>query len=555
MEGSEEVYALSPPSAPLLTRDFKRYHSIGLRPVEDSLQVEYPSYTRKVERPNELVLGALHPVNAKLLREFWTLKEPKLPPASTVPQGLFNAVQEQGYWGPAPLHSSRLSRSVSAQEFNTDTVERCVRAGRFSGRGDGRVRLGRQSVAATLLTGEQPPRGPPASLSFPQIVIPDSSGATTNACSENLMFRSLPITSCRIREGEGECKQHGGRYEAMDRRVRGGRLLRSQSKDPHFASSRVMSLLETAPSTDPPISLSTLTATAVYPPTTDDHDQPRTHNHQLAEEHLVNRPSTESSRAAGQPLGTSLSRLYSLDSATLHQLDRALFGACEQSPGAGGLTSPVVLGPATASAPTAPSGLGGRIYKVRPLGAAASSLSLHSACPLGSPFSRCNSTLLDFAEEQASLAAAQQGLSSQMEYLTLLSASNSLGGGGGGGGNAASYQSSAAGSLNASPNPHQPHVSLAAMLSAAAASNGGNRVSSGGNSGGGRSLQLQSSLPADVGRRSGAALAAPDMRFFPFSTPEDFYMAASVLLDAKLPGVLPEDGSGSPPKKGAPSCR
>ncbi|GLI62914.1 hypothetical protein VaNZ11_005753 [Volvox africanus] len=524
------------------------YHSIGLRSVEDYLQVEYPPCTCKVEQPNGQVLGALHPVNAKLLREFWTLKEAKLPPGSTVPQeGLFNTVHEQGYWGRAPLHSSRLSRSVSAQEFYTEAVERCVRAGRLSGKGDGRVRHGRQSVAAALFTGAQPPPGPPSSLSFPQIIKSDSSGATTNACSEN-----LPVTSCHTREGEGECKQHGGRYEAMDRRVRGGRLLRSQSKDPHFASfsSRVMSILDTAPAADPPISLNTLTTTASYSPA-DDHDQPHTHD-QRAEEHVMNGESRDSSRAAGQPLGMSLSRLYSLDSAALHQLDRALFGACEQSPGAASLTSPVAMEPAPASAP---SGLGGLIYKVRPLGAAASSLSLHSACPLGSPFSRCNSTLLDFAEEQASLAAAQQGLCNQMEYLTLLSARNSLGGGCGGGGNAASYQSSAAGSLNASPNPHQPHVSLAAMLSAAAASNGGNRVSSGGNSGGGRSLQMQSSLPADVGRRGGPALAAPDMRFFPFSSPEDFYMAATVLLDAKLPGVLPEEGSSSPPKKGAPPCR
>nr|BCL66159.1 hypothetical protein [Volvox reticuliferus]BCL66227.1 hypothetical protein [Volvox reticuliferus] len=550
MDGREEVHAQSPPSAPLALCDFKRYHSIGLRPVEESLQVEYPSCTCNGEQSDGMVLGALRPVDAKLLREFWTLKDANLSSASTVPQeGLCNTVQEQGYWGPAQLHPSRLGRSVSAQELNIDAVERYAHAGRWACKGGGRARLGRQFVAGALFAGAPPPGGAPSSLSLPQIIIPETSGATASACPENLMFRSLPVTSCRTREGEGECKQHGARYEAMDRRVRGGRLLRSQSKDPHYVS--VMSLLDTAPAAAPPISFNTYTATATYPPA-GDHDHPHTHS----EERVVNRPSSENSRALGQPLGASLSRLYSLDSATLHQLDRALCGACEQYPGAGGLTSPVTLGPATASAPTAPSGLGGRIFKVRPLGAAASSLSLHSTCPLGSPFSRCNSTLLDFAEEQASLAAAQQGLGSQLEYLTLLSASNSLGGGGCvGGGNAASYQSSAAGSLSASPNLHQPHVSLAALLGAAA-SNSGNRVSSGGNSGGGRSLQLplQSSPPADMGRRGGPALAAPDMRFFPFSSPEDFYMAATVLLDAKLPSALPEDGSGSPPK-GIPPCR
>lgn len=246
------------------------------------------------------------------------------------------------------------------------------------------------------------------------------------------------------------------------------------------------------------------------------------------------------------PLGMGLGRLYSLDSSVLHQLDRVLSGTGEQLQGGFSCSGHV---PGIASSAPLPGGalgdLSGRIYKVRPLGAAASSLSLQSACALGSSLSRCNSTLLEMAEEQASLAAAHHLSSHIPDYRTLLSAGNSAGGGTGNG--LMSCQSNAAGSLSVSPNNQQAHVSLASLLGAAAAgSSCFDKTSCT------TAWQLQCSLPSKSGFVQ--TLSAPDMRFFPFSTPEDFYMAAAVLLDAKLPGTTLEEVETSPPTGDMSPC-
>lgn len=247
------------------------------------------------------------------------------------------------------------------------------------------------------------------------------------------------------------------------------------------------------------------------------------------------------------PVVGSLHRLTSLDASVLQQLDRALSATLDPLP--------VMV----QSMSTGLSSGGQRIHKVRPLGAAAahgSTLSLQSA------MSRNDSTLFELAEEQASLAASLRPTSSgRWDCLAQLVTSGT---------------SSLPPSLGVSPNPHQAGVSLATVAMACSGSarataggysnpfavasarcgsveNGGGlagRRASRGSSEGGRwgGQSLPNRCPGSVQQHglAGSGSLPEGMASFPFSSPEEFYMCASVLVEAKLPNVLPHCGLASP---------
>ncbi len=250
--------------------------------------------------------------------------------------------------------------------------------------------------------------------------------------------------------------------------------------------------------------------------------------------------------SAPAPVVGSLHRLTSLDASVLQQLDRALSGTLDPLPAM------------VQSMSTGPSSGGQRIHKVRPLGAAAahgSSLSLHSA------MSRNDSTLFELAEEQASLAAGLRPTSSgRWDCLAQLVTSGT---------------SSLPPSLGVSPNPHQANVSLATAVAcggsarataggysnpfavaSARCSGGGNggglagRRASRGSSEGGRwgGQSLPNGCPGGVQQHglAGSGSLPEGLASFPFSSPEEFYMCAAVLMEAKLPSVLPHTGLASP---------
>ncbi|EFJ41006.1 hypothetical protein VOLCADRAFT_99150 [Volvox carteri f. nagariensis] len=391
MEGRVEAQALSPPSAHLPSRKFER-----------------------AEQPN----ASLLPIDAKLLREFWTLKEVNCLPAASVPKDDVDYAVVHGgcYWGPARRHPSRLGRSFSAQEFNTNLLERCVAFGL-------EIHDWRLEAAPAAFRRRRP---------LTQLLCSSfgCGGSGGGGCLEAGASAAAAATC--------ECKQHGGgRLEAMDRRVHGGRLLRSLSKEYTHVLPEVLSLL-----TVPAASASS--SSVGFPPTASpdrhqllgnldlqqeeeegeeeeqeeennnnnsaaaaadlqDHHHYHHHYQQQGQQGGTSIPAT--GRAGGgdgssggrcdvaAPCLGSLGRLSSLDSAALHLLDRALSGSSYTT-----ITTTTIRG-------SQPGGISNQQQEPpqqeqQPLAPAPPPPS-H-----GSSFSRCNSSLFEFAEEQASLAAA-----------------------------------------------------------------------------------------------------------------------------------------------------
>ncbi|KAG2437549.1 hypothetical protein HYH02_011191 [Chlamydomonas schloesseri] len=731
------------------------------------------------------------------------------------------------------MHPSRLCRSVSVQELaHTEglAAETCVRAGVAAGKSDGRVRLGRRSATSSAYA-DHSSHGSHASSSAPFFTAPVQPMAvgtapsalgptlTSTACSPftiagsascmlgssgagqrwtqsaRSLFSTLPGLCEAGLSDAAEAKQHGGRgREPIEKRVWGGRLLRSQSKEPGTMLS-MLSMLDsmgalplttqseaaaanTPPASSGPVTGNGTSAAAAAAAALSAGAAPATPPSGSSGFWL---PGSSSFGGAGAGAGSSsavnmldlsrsslgaaavfgLNRLSSLDSCTLHQLDRALSSAsleaaahaaavsvhaatvhaasaaravqqaaaapngshatanCHAANGANGHAASPTLGSSSssiglaASTPTRGVSLSSlsvsnglpAIHKVRPVGSVASmSLSLPAVASLAAAaagtgpassatMTRQDSTLFEFAEEQASLAAAavaaaqvggsvsggcgyySTGLSglvgsfgggaagtSMFAHLTSTGngqhmgtagigtgpnagAANTGGGSGLSGPNdflvLLSASSSHIASVSASPNHHQPAVSLAALLAAGRSSSGGGAalaaspgsatagaaaahatshysfsaasqlcgISGNGTgpgsiprfvdstSGGGAAVGPSTTAvvsPRAVADRAAAAAAAtaravafapanaaaasptagaaasspaagsavagtvvpkiktsaapaamsainvhgaPDMRAFAFSSPEDFFAAAAVLMDARLPSV------------------
>ncbi|KAG2429341.1 hypothetical protein HXX76_011107 [Chlamydomonas incerta] len=718
--------------------------------------------------------------------------------------------------GPSHIHPSRLCRSFSVQELpHTESLaaETCVRAGVAPGKTDGRVRLGRRSATSSVY-GDRSSHGPGSSPApflmvsgepmavgtAPSALGPALSNAsspfTTGAKSSSMMggsggaqrwtqsarnlFAALPGL-CEVGLSDGaESKQHGGRgREPIEKRVWGGRLLRSQSKEAGTMLS-MLSMLDSMGAL--PLTPRSQLATSTPP------NGPATGDATVAAGLSVGgAPATPPSASGRFPVSASfggaqggggagsssalnimelsrssfgaaavfgLNRLSSLDSCTLHQLDRALSSAsleaaahaaaasvhaatvhaasaaravqqaaasshasslangngnghanghangvngCAASPTVGSSSSSVGLAASTPTHGVSLSSLSlsnglPAIHKVRPVGSVTSmSLSLPAAGgggggglsgaagggggggpASGTTMTRQDSTLFEFAEEQSSLAAAaaaaaqvggsvsggygyySSGLSGLVGsfgcatsgasmYAHLTNTGNGHGGmatGGGTGGGAGgglsgpndflvllSANSSHIASVSASPNHHQPAVSLAALLATNRCSSGGAAVftsspgpatpgaaaaqysfstaaqlcgTPGAGAGPGsirrfvdpsnaasgataitsttvvspRAVADRAAAAAAVAARAAAASpaaavpsspatssmggyvpkiktaaapsvmafshAAPDMRAFAFSSPEDFFAAAAVLMDVRLPSAHSE---------------